>query len=68
MTLALPYLENGNLNRHSKHMHVSDSLLHLSHEVNIANIPSGYTLKPHCRVILDDESENIIKVITTAWP
>ena len=34
-----------------------------SHEVNIASIPSGYTLKPHYHKMLDDENENIMKVI-----
>lgn len=69
MTLALPYLENGesyNLTRHNKHIRVVDSPLHLSHEINIASMPSGYTLKPHYQAILDGESENIIKVVATA--
>ena len=42
---------------------MADSPLHVSHEVNIASIPSGYTLKPHYHIILDDESENMIKVV-----
>ena len=33
-----------------------------SHEVNVASVPSGYTLKPHYRTILDDEKENYVKV------
>lgn len=66
MTLALPYLENGKSYNLTKHIRVVDSPLHLSHEINIASMPSGYTLKPHYQAILDGESENIIKVVATA--
>ncbi|XP_065910466.1 inositol 1,4,5-trisphosphate-gated calcium channel ITPR1-like [Dysidea avara] len=41
--------------------HIGISLYGHCHEVNVASVPSGYTLKPHYRTILDDEKENYVK-------
>ena len=55
MEIGKPY--NHNINKQP------NFLVHLSHEVNIASVPSSYTLKPYHHAILDDECENLVKVI-----
>lgn len=59
MMLVLPYMENGKSHLDKK---IWSNVFYSSHEVNIANVPSGYTLKPHYQKALDDESKNTVKV------